>query len=37
MTNDFKEQLLNYLTGTIQRNKPPGYPTLLYRKKKHYK
>ena len=27
MTNDFKEQLLNYLTGTIQTEKPPLEPT----------
>lgn len=27
MTNDFKEQLLNYLTGTIQTETPPLNPT----------
>lgn len=27
MTNDFKEQLLNYLTGTIQTETPPDNPT----------
>ena len=27
MTNDFKEQLLNYLTGTIQVEEPSLYPT----------
>lgn len=27
MTNDFKEQLLNYLTGTIQTETPPNNPT----------
>lgn len=27
MTNDFKEQLLNYLTGTIQVETPPDNPT----------
>ena len=27
MTNDFKEQLLNYLTGTIQTETPPLEPT----------
>ena len=27
MTNDFKEQLLNYLTGTIQKETPPDNPT----------
>lgn len=27
MTNDFKEQLLNYLTGTIQTETPPENPT----------
>ena len=27
MTNDFKEQLLSYLTGTIQTETPPLEPT----------